>query len=100
MSTFVAMLIAQTLDPIRALVVLVLFGMTRGFFENRLVRVVAATAGIVLIAYWFTFWVFGHTGPFGDLSFFSGIAANAIILVVISGVVRLVSHRRQMRHEA
>ncbi|TPM89866.1 hypothetical protein [Mesorhizobium sp. B2-1-3A] len=83
-----AIIVAQVLDPVRVIGLLVLFGLTR-LAENKGTGWFALAVGYLLISIVWPGILNGWTGPLAAMRFVAGFLSNAIILGLAFLVTRL-----------
>jgi hypothetical protein len=76
---FLAVVVAQILDPIRIVALLVLFGLS-SVAENRGARWFGLAVGYLLISIVWPGILTGYAGPLGAMTFSAGLISNAVIL--------------------
>ena len=83
-----AIVTAQVLDPVRIVVLGIVFGLAR-LAADRTVGQLGLVIGAVIVAFVFPFLVLGQTGMLAQMSALAGLLANAIIIAVLMGLTRL-----------
>ena len=83
-----AIVTVQVLDPVRIVVLGIIFGVTR-LAANRTVGLLGLGTGAVMAAFVFPFLVLGQTGMLAEMSALAGLLANALIIAVLMGLTRL-----------
>ncbi|WP_146770306.1 hypothetical protein [Mesorhizobium hawassense] len=83
-----AIVTAQVLDPVRIVVLGIIFGVTR-LASNWTVGLLGLVVGAVIVAFAFPFLVLGQTGMLAEMSALAGLLANALVVAVLMGLTRL-----------
>lgn len=83
-----AIVTAQVLDPLRIVVLGVLFGLAR-VPANRIAGLLGLVLGAVIVAAAFPFLIFGQTGTLAWTSALAGLLSNAVVIAVLMGRARL-----------
>lgn len=83
-----AVLVAQITDPIRIIAVGILLLLTR-MAANRGAGWLGLVVGCVVLSWFFSFVVLGQTGQFAWDSATVGVVANAVVVLVLIGLLAL-----------